>query len=245
MNKISKFAVLSGVIGGSLVLSPTSFASENENAYNEGVGHVTVSETSSSNENVTLEAQMTDENGNLANAKLNAEVLVQIDKGYGDAFVISKVYAEENLSELKSITEVPEGDGGFTTLSTSSPTDASTASKWVGNVTGYVTIKYHIDKKSGLTDSKHMNSVTTSWDKSNGAFVSNRKLVVQQSGKSHWGSNYQNVSMTKYPTADYNQTFPIPSTWIPLWEGHQKATSTSKVVTNGLSFDLTVSCKIL
>ena len=109
----------------------------------------------------------------------------------------------------------------------------------------YVTIKYHIDKKSGLTDSKHMNSVTTSWDKSNGAFVSNRKLVVQQSGKSHWGSNYQNVSMTKYPTADYNQTFPIPSTWIPLWEGHQKATSTSKVVTNGLSFDLTVSCKIL
>ncbi|MFC0273568.1 hypothetical protein ACFFIX_19440 [Metabacillus herbersteinensis] len=91
-----------------------------------------------------------------------------------------------------------------------------------------------------------MNYVETWWTTGSGSFVSNRKLKMEQRGKSHWGDKYNSTEIkTVYPSSNSNQRFDAPDSWYPVWEGWVGATSTSTAVINGTSYSLSVSCRIL
>lgn len=234
MKKFLALGLSVGVMTSGLFAAGGVSAAENENV-STGVGQAANSLVVKNDASMNLQAELTDSSGELADAKVSVEPVLSLDAGYGNNVALGKVTIEETPQQV-----VVEDGPVYAPA-----TDASTASKWVGNVTGYVTINYHIDTKSGYSNSKDMNSVRTSWSKSNGAFVSNRKLLIEQVGKSHFGDHYDNVKVTKYPTSDSSQTFDVPDSWLPLWEGIQQATTTSTVVSGGLSYSLTVKNRIL
>lgn len=235
MKKVLALGLSLGVMTSSLFISGEVSAAKN-NAVATGIGEAANSVVVKNDASMNLKARLTDSSGELANAKVSVEPIVNLDAGYGNKVALGKVTIEEVPEQI------PVEDGPVYAPAT----DASTTSKWVGNVTGYVTINYHVDTKSGgYADSTDMNSVRTSWSKSSGAFVSNRKLLIRQIGKSHFGDHYDNVSVTKYPSSDSATTFDVPDAWLPLWEGLQEARTTSTVVSSGLSYSLTVNNQIL
>jgi len=158
----------------------------------------------------------------------------------------SDVATDSELSFwTNSLSKVKELFGFSSTAYADTATDQQTTSKWVGNVKGYVSVYYHQDSLPGLEDSIDMNYIQTWWTAGTGSFVSNRKAVMEQRGKSHWGDHLNSTEIkTVYPSSNAVQKFDVPDAWYPVFEGFVGASSSSTAVINGSSYSLSVVNKV-
>jgi hypothetical protein len=131
--------------------------------------------------------------------------------------------------------------GVFLTLDTA--TGATTEQAWAGGVTGYVTVYYHVDKYTGMVDSKDMNYIQVKWTVASGSTIERRSATMYQNGRSHWGSILSSDSKTVYPTGNSMTQYDVPDAWLPLWEGNMGARSKA-YVKNG-TVTLNVNCSLM